>query len=93
LGWAALPVILTLDDNNIMSDHAVKVFSHYQEGSDTQVSCIFSCPGRHEKIAKHPAAKTTGTNLKSLFELLNQQLQNRYLRSRTCHYHQLMEQC
>ena len=58
-----------------MPDTTIKVLTHYQEGIDTQVSCVFSCPGRHEEIANYPAAKATGTNLKSLFELLNQHLQ------------------
>jgi hypothetical protein len=58
-----------------MPDTTIKILTHYQKGIDTQVSCVFSCPGRHEKIANYPAAMATGTNLKNLFELLNQHLQ------------------
>lgn len=39
---------------------------HYQAGNENKVVFVFSCPGRYEKEAEHPAAKATGTNLERL---------------------------
>lgn len=58
-----------------MKNKNVKIITHYQEGLENDIVCVFSCPGRHEEIARRPAAKTTGTNLDNLFELLNEHLQ------------------
>ena len=43
---------------------------HIQPGKEQRVAVVFSCPGRHEEIAGHPAAKATGKNLEALLSLL-----------------------
>ena len=44
----------------------VKMSIHHHAGKETKVAFVFSCPGRYEKEAGHPAAKATGTNLQKL---------------------------
>jgi hypothetical protein len=39
---------------------------HNEPGKENKVAFVFSCPGRYEKEAGHPAAKTTGVNLNKL---------------------------
>jgi hypothetical protein len=43
---------------------------HFARGSKNDVAFVFSCPGRHEQEAKHPAAGVTGRNLERLLPLL-----------------------
>jgi len=47
---------------------------HLQEGREQRVAVVFSCPGRHEEAAGHPAAGSTGRNLEILLTLLGQAL-------------------
>lgn len=39
-----------------------------------RVAVVFSCPGRHEEVAGHPAARVTGRNLEILLALLAEAL-------------------
>lgn len=45
---------------------------HNKPGKEYKVAFVFSCPGRYEKEAGHPAAKATGTNLQKLLLKLSQ---------------------
>jgi len=47
---------------------------HLQEGREQRVAVVFSCPGRHEEAAGHPAAGSTGKNLEILLTLLGKAL-------------------
>lgn len=47
---------------------------HLQAGRLNRVAVVFSCPGRHEEAAGHPAARGTGRNLDILLSLLGQAL-------------------
>ncbi|OGU06652.1 MAG: hypothetical protein A2075_08715 [Geobacteraceae bacterium GWC2_58_44] len=47
---------------------------HLQVGKEKKVAVVFSCPGRHEEVAGHPAAQSTGKNLDTLLLLLSQAL-------------------
>lgn len=44
--------------------------THYERGHLDDVGFLFSCPGRAEEKAGHPAAMATGTNLQRLLERL-----------------------
>lgn len=47
---------------------------HLQVGKEKKVAVVFSCPGRHEEVAGHPAAHSTGRNLETLLSLLAREL-------------------
>jgi hypothetical protein len=47
---------------------------HLQIGKENKLAIVFSCPGRFEEIAGHPAARTTGRNLEMLLSLLSKEL-------------------
>jgi len=47
---------------------------HIQAGKEKRVAVVFSCPGRHEEVAGHPAARITGRNLETLLALLSKAL-------------------
>lgn len=52
---------------------------HISKGKKKNVAFVFSCPGRHEKDAGHPAAGTTGKNLCKLLDRLNTSLDRKDL--------------
>lgn len=45
-----------------------------QVGKEKKAAVVFSCPGRHEELAGHPAAGATGKNLDTLLSLLSKAL-------------------
>ena len=47
---------------------------HLQVGKRKRVAVVFSCPGRHEEVAGHPAAGITGRNLERILSLLSKAL-------------------
>lgn len=47
---------------------------HLQPGREQRVAVVFSCPGRHEEAAGHPAAGSTGRNLDRLLALVGEGL-------------------
>ena len=55
---------------------------HISKGKKKSVAFVFSCPGRYEQIAGHPAAKVTGTNLSKLLAKLNTSLNRKDLSKR-----------
>lgn len=44
---------------------------HFSRGSSNAVAFVFSCPGRVEKLCRHPAAGRTGRNLEALLEVIS----------------------
>lgn len=44
--------------------------AHYQRGRSDEWTAVFSCPGRHEIVAKRPIAKVTGTNFELFLAIL-----------------------
>jgi len=58
------------------------VSCHISKGKNKSVAFVFSCPGRYEQIAGHPAAKVTGTNLSKLLTKLNTSLNRNDLSKR-----------
>lgn len=53
---------------------------HFSKGSSDSYAFVFSCPGRHEEIAMHPAAGKTGRNFESLLALLSLALHETFIR-------------
>lgn len=47
--------------------------THFSKGTSNSFAFVFSCPGRHEEEAGHPAAGITGANLDSLLQLIAQE--------------------
>lgn len=44
---------------------------HYKKGKKNEITLVFSCPGKAEKIKGEPAAGQTGKNLSQLLKLLS----------------------
>lgn len=51
--------------------HELSPELHLQRGKQQRVAFVFSCPGRHEEAAGHPAARGTGRNLEMLLSILS----------------------
>lgn len=47
---------------------------HFSKGACDSIAFVFSCPGKKEELAGHPAAGQTGRNLEHLLGLLTQHL-------------------
>jgi hypothetical protein len=47
---------------------------HFSKGSSHAYAFVFSCPGKQEEDAMHPAAGKTGRNLEALLQLLSARL-------------------
>lgn len=48
--------------------------AYYEQGSEKNVTCVFSCPGRLEEKNNRPVSGVTGSNLNKLFLILNDKL-------------------
>ena len=55
---------------------------HFSKGSADTYAFVFSCPGKYEESAMHPAAGKTGCNLETLLELLSARLEQEALTRR-----------
>jgi hypothetical protein len=52
----------------------IKTKPHYQPGTENKTAFVFSCPGQCEEKECRPVAKTTGRNLETLLNILNDKL-------------------
>jgi hypothetical protein len=48
--------------------------THFSKGSTDSYAFVFSCPGKYEERAMHPAAGRTGCNFEALLRLLSYRL-------------------
>ena len=55
----------------------MKSSAHYEKGSESKITFVFSCPGRLEECEGKPAAGKTGDNLELFLDIIRTKLKRR----------------